>query len=534
MYNIMIVDDEPLIKKGLICFVNWELLNCKVVCEAGNGIEAIQFLKSNAVDTVDIVITDIKMPGINGLELSKYICENYPNIKVIILTAFADFSYAQTAINYNVVDFIIKTKPVEKIPDAVNKAKALIIKEKENEAQKKLLEHTFHVNMTELKEKFFKDILNGVMVSPEEAEKKAKELEIDLEHYFIVVYEIDSAQEQNSSNYPSSYLLDVRHFLDHVWRDYRHYTLIMNPYLLSSIVSFNGSGLDSHQYAHTLKSVCDEMLAMLKPFMSIPLSIGISGLHRNATEMIKAYRESIKALANHTYDTTISIYTDNSNPTKREPFIQNDKFHEKIVDHIREGSQDAAISWLRELFDTYKKESESIEQIKTSSIVLCSLCFRLLISKNLNDSQSVVHESEIYQKIQWSNSIDHLFTILSQVITSLTSLMNEDEKRYGKIVTEVNHFLKDHYDQDINLQKIAGTVHVNSSYLSRLYKHETGISIVDTINKLRIEKAKLLLKNPAAKIFEVASAVGINDPSYFTHVFFKYTGLSPKEYKTRN
>ena len=145
MYKVMIVDDEPIIKQGLLCFVNWESLDCEVICDAQNGIDAIEKL---ALHSVDIVLTDVKMPGMNGLELSKFIYENYPSVKVIILTAFSDFSYAQTAIKYNVLDFVIKTNPTEKIPDAIIKAKTLIAQEKEKEEKLKLMEQKANMRLS--------------------------------------------------------------------------------------------------------------------------------------------------------------------------------------------------------------------------------------------------------------------------------------------------------------------------------------------------------------------------------------------------
>lgn len=118
MYNVMIVDDEPVIKKGLQCFIDWSLLHCEVSCEASNGMEAVELL---GYYEIDIIVTDVRMPGMDGLALSDYVHRNFPQIKVIILTAFADFSYAQTAIQYEVVDFVIKTNPTEQIPGPLKK-----------------------------------------------------------------------------------------------------------------------------------------------------------------------------------------------------------------------------------------------------------------------------------------------------------------------------------------------------------------------------------------------------------------------------
>ena len=198
MYNIMIVDDEPVLRKGLLSFVDWESLGCKVVCEASDGVDAKQKLNCG---NIDIVITDIKMPCMDGIELSKYIYENFPGIKVIILTAFADFSYAQSAIKYNVVDFVIKTNPTEKIPEAVIKAKKLIIHQREKEDNLKQLESKLSNSMSEISENFFKDIINGIVIDKDIINSKTKEYSIILDNYFVVAYEVNSVSCRTALQY---------------------------------------------------------------------------------------------------------------------------------------------------------------------------------------------------------------------------------------------------------------------------------------------------------------------------------------------
>ncbi len=147
MYSILIADDEPIVIKGLTNFINWSSLNCSPPYRAKNGIIAKELLNTYHID---IVITDIQMPGLDGLHLSEYIAEHHPCTKIIILTGYAEFSYAQTAIKYNVVDFIIKTNALDKIQDAVKKAILKIQSMKHKEAKIIKLNNAIKENRNEL------------------------------------------------------------------------------------------------------------------------------------------------------------------------------------------------------------------------------------------------------------------------------------------------------------------------------------------------------------------------------------------------
>ncbi|MGI6123460.1 MAG: helix-turn-helix transcriptional regulator [Acetivibrionales bacterium] len=211
--------------------------------------------------------------------------------------------------------------------------------------------------------------------------------------------------------------------------------------------------------------------------------------------------------------------------------IQIHEYHDAIVNSIKHGNNKGALEGLNELFEKFRKNKEPIEQIKVSNMLLCSLCFRLLANLSLDIDNIEINEADIYKQIRQCRSIQSLLGILTGVIDSIFKLISENKKQYSLIVREVNTYLHENFNKNITLQSLADYVHVNSSYLSRLFKKETGMSIIDTLNKLRIEKAKQLLMNPKNKIFEVASEVGIDDPTYFTHVFVKYAGISPKEYR---
>lgn len=532
MYNVMIVDDEPIIKQGLLCFVNWEALDCQVICDAENGIDAMEKLASHSVD---IVLTDVKMPGMGGLELSKFIYENYPNIKIIILTAFADFTYAQTAIKYNVVDFVIKTNPTEKIPDAIDKARALIIQDKTAKEKLKLMEQKANIRLSEMCEKFFKDVFNGILVNDTLIRNKLTELEIEIENYFVVLFDIRSVSNESAIISPEDYnkfMHSVSNLLAMAFKSYPHYTFAMDRNLLVAIISFKSYNVPV--CTQTLLMTCNEILSMADNFMRFTISIGISQMQQNIPALSIAYQEAKDALKGSFYnDNHVAVFMPQTTPIQSS-IGQPHYFAEKIVGSLQlENTTEALIS-LESLLDEYRRNKEPIENIKVACMLIASYCYRLLAGYKLFAPELADSEPQIYKQIQASRHIQNLTSILSQLIESIAQVMVSNNKKYSYLIQETQKYIYDNFRKNISLQTIADHIHVNSSYLSRLYKKETGESIVDAINKYRIDNAKKLLKDPANKVFEVACAVGIEDPAYFTHVFTKYTGMSPKEYKVNN
>jgi two-component system, response regulator YesN len=156
----MVVDDEPIVRKGLISFIDWPQLECKIVYEAANGIEAFN---KTAELFPDIIISDIKMPGMNGLELAEKIRQYFPLTKLILLTGYSDFSYAQAAIKHGVVDYVVKASAIENISSAVEKAKKIIDVEKNTKLQLQKLQSGIDESLTEAKASSAKIQINYIV-----------------------------------------------------------------------------------------------------------------------------------------------------------------------------------------------------------------------------------------------------------------------------------------------------------------------------------------------------------------------------------
>lgn len=395
-----------------------------------------------------------------------------------------------------------------------------------------LLESKLKENSCEISEKCVNDIINGIVFDTELIDEKLMQNGIHLDDYFLIVFEISNPTFDSNENpeEQNKFISSVKNFLQLAFKRYSHYTFVMSKNILYTLVSFKN--LNPSICTQSLLITCNEVLAMLDSFVKFTISIGISSMHSSGHEIPVAYNEALEASVSNFYQrNNVSVYASLAGTPRNSISIQIHEYHDAIVNSIKHGNNKGALEGLNELFEKFRKNKEPIEQIKVSNMLLCSLCFRLLANLSLDIDNIEINEADIYKQIRQCRSIQSLLGILTGVIDSIFKLISENKKQYSLIVREVNTYLHENFNKNITLQSLADYVHVNSSYLSRLFKKETGMSIIDTLNKLRIEKAKQLLMNPKNKIFEVASEVGIDDPTYFTHVFVKYAGISPKEYR---
>lgn len=201
VYKVLIADDEPIVRKAMQTLIEWEKLECDLIGFAANGQEVMEML-GRAIP--DILILDVQMPGVSGIELAKYVWEKKLSCKVILLTAYADFSYAQSAVKYDVIDYVIKTGAFDDLVVAIEKAKDKI----------KLTEFERNVESKKvLKENFFKSVFDGSLYLQEDIRKKADKADISLVEGYLVIVCHFRAREDKERSYTYSSLQNFFHMV---------------------------------------------------------------------------------------------------------------------------------------------------------------------------------------------------------------------------------------------------------------------------------------------------------------------------------
>ena len=223
MLKVMIVDNESAIRKGLVHCIHWGDLGCEIAAQADDGMMALEQIP---VIQPNIVISDIRMPGMDGLELAEIIARDHPGIKVIILTGYPDFAYAQRAIQYHVVDFVLKPMTVENLTNAIEKAKAAIAEDRSSQDLQEKLSTTSARNMELQQSMLLHDLIHRVACSQLYVLNRLAQLKMDLHSYFVLKLHITSLSEEalTEEEY-NEYLNQSQEILSDCLSSYQHYTL---------------------------------------------------------------------------------------------------------------------------------------------------------------------------------------------------------------------------------------------------------------------------------------------------------------------
>lgn len=512
IFHLMIVDDEAPVRKGISRFINWEAINCTIEDTASDGLEAIEKLKKLPVD---IVITDIRMPEADGLYLAKYISENSPEVKVIILTGYADFSYAQSAIQYNVSDFLLKPISKEQVITAVQNAQKKIVSERQQK-------HMEQSNMAFLKDQLLQELTDHP--GDEGLVLRLTEYGVRLTGYFVAAFQL---MEPEGDIPALKELVGARPFEG----CYRYNNVVLSIY--------HGPE-EGEEALKALIKLCREIQEMGKSMYDMEISAGISAPHGSTREYAAAVSEAIHALAQNFYSSdTIAKHEDchNSRSGKMESSPGGPKEEALTAEEalalneletaIISRDFETAASVVKSLFIRMKSRFAKSADVKNICVMIYYAGFRALVKKGL-----AAPEGELLKRIEGSGDIFALEEIIMGFLEYVKNNLMGSES-CGKIVRQAMAYIDSHLASSLSLDEIAGEIPINPSYLSRVFKKETGQPLTEYINLARIERAKELLLDGNGLNYEVAEQTGFHDPAYFSAIFKKYTGMSPKEFKSQ-
>ena len=514
MYRVMLADDEPIVRKALTTLTNWQELQCEVVYVAANGQELIDHLES---EKPDIVVTDIRMPVKDGIEVAKYIMEKELPIKVIILTAYADFSYAQSAVKYNVVDYVTKTGAFDGLIAAVEKAK---------QALKERSEMLSKTDRTALAENLFKGILDGSVYDSREIAEKLEKLDIHMEQFVVLVLqyrlEADAKRERRDKIYHS-----LMNF----------YAMVFGRQLLQGVLVRRNmaavflSGLGK-EYQEQLRRQCMQITDMMDNFMGLQVYIGISRLWQGTAGSKAAYEEAEYALGKDFLDRRIKINFYQEEPGRSELLCAAaEEKTELLCREIQKGHADEALKIFRQALECQKDCGYTANMIKNSGIQVQNNCRKYLSSygKTLYEATGLPHS--ITHQIYECQLAEDYIQLMERIIRHTADGIHQAADRRNSLIRDCESYIAGHYEKCASVAEIARAIGTSSSYLSRIFKEATGRTIIQTLNQRKIEKAKEFLSSGDMKIYEVADALGFENTTYFSHFFKKHTGVSPKDYK---
>ncbi|NLO38519.1 MAG: response regulator [Ruminiclostridium sp.] len=524
MIKLMIADDEHWVREGLNRAVEWDKLGIEVVGCASNGQDAYDlYLKTKP----RIIITDIKMPFMDGLELTRKIIEMDSDAYILLISAYSDFEYAKKALELGAMDYILKPFTKKNILEIVEKAVQSINR---NDEKKELVEKSREY----IKQYVIEKITGTLYAEYADIKKLFAENALAIYNKDIVVIVARFMTFDKSSVHLSDSDVGKR-FYEYAQR----YLSTQFPYVLATIKESGLFaailGLDEVNKYHYVKEKILDLYHQAAPECRNHLIIGTGRIYETVMNTYNSYCEALIALNYNTSIREDRVYFFDDLMKESSMDSKNlTEFYARLENVITKGNLDEVKEILKELELLIIQNYYLYDyDLKSFFYQLVSIPVNILLKNNIRITEVFEEGFNINNIVNSMETIDEFKKRYLQIIEKVISYLEKKSDLYiRKDIEKSKRFINNHYcDSSISLNMIAEKIGLTPAYVSKLFKQELGISYIDYITDLRINKAKELLGNDHYKVYEIAEMTGYTNTNYFISLFKKHVGVSPSEYR---
>ncbi len=534
MYKVVIIDDEPIIRKGIKNIINWKQLDCEVCAEASDGIEGVEIIGRHLPE---IILTDIRMPGMDGLNMIKQIKGIVPNSKVIIITGYREFDYAHDAIKCGAFDFLLKPTKLENLTAVLGRAVEDLNEQKIRHLETDKFKLLFEQSVPLLKEKLLCDIVFEINNNENEILEKMKLFGMHIDNFVFLVIENEFGENLDKSQYDKHlYQFGIINSFEEILTDrYRVYVVMLNGNRVGFIIqTVSGSEINLAEVVEK-SSYLQEMINNAFGFT---VTIAVSTVGSTVFELPEKLRECQYSLEYKGYlgNNSIIQYSDLNSFFKFDDYSLLERYKNQLLEGIKAGNEGIAKASSQSISNFISLNNINVNYLKNFYYSTLSAINDIRISVLAADADKKREEGKdiasLVKLIDKNENTGELNLLLQEVALKIAAKVNSfNNKSIRVILRKAVDYINEHYAEPVTLNEVAEHTFVTTFYISRMFKKELGTSFVDYLNDIRIEKAKELLKDVKYKSYEVASLVGIQDPHYFSRLFKKHSGISPSEYR---
>lgn len=528
-YKVLLVDDESDVAQVISRKLNWNELGFEEPTICSNGLEALDAAEKNRPD---VVMTDITMPYMNGLELAHKLKDQYPNIRIIIFSGYDEFEYAQEAIHIQAEEYILKPIDSDKLKDVFIRIKEGLDKEFDEQQNISKLESYYKDSLPTLQESFYSSLIENKIPS-DKLDYYVNNYQINLNspYYCAVILHVSTHTLKEELN-PLYLSVSIRKLAEEKLNDKwngKFFNYQDNVVMIAQLNEEN----DIKQ----LTDDCDKFTRLCESVAKAIVTIGVGNVCSSLLDISRSYEGARLAISYRAlYGTTKAININEIEPEKStKPItIETESLHEvfkRIRIYDRE-SLDSAI-------DVFLNE--------TTSSLTKVLEFRFYVMQLVSEMYSFASENKL--------ELDQLFTSYHDIITQIEKLELKDlsewmhdlchkmqdmvnEKRTTttkNFIIKAMDYVSEHYsDSNLTAESLCNYLNVSYAYFSTVFRKETGKTFTNYLTETRMNKAVDMLLNQNEKTYIIAHDVGYTDPNYFSYVFKKTFGVSPNHFKAKS
>ena len=540
MYSIVIADDESIERIGLRKLLKANFPdNLTIVGEATNGLQVLDLC---AEVEPDLLIIDIKMPDLNGIEAAKVLHDRKSKTRVIISSAYSDYAYMNTAILIGVDAYLLKPYSLDQFSQAIDTAIEKIVIEKQQQKTRNQLLEKLSDAAPLVESQFAMLAIHGYLTS-DAFFRLNRIMEKDFSRGVVVVFGIENSFSEDPLAYPVDDDFSVKEIANYLYgemnRKYDAVLSVMSPSRMLMLISSKGHTSQLRMEGE-LNLLTDHMIREIQTSYRELLHVGISEPYTSIKKIGVAFAHAVaqvkSSIANDQNKRVNQIETFSNSQKDHMHWYPNKSEHELLL-AIKLGDLVLIETSLNQLFDWLDENYEQSDNFDSTALYANSLL--AAIQKQIAETAAVNTSLQIYNLHVYEifTSIDQLMIFKQALLDAIKEAMayqeNLHEEKNQRIVARIEKFIASHYYMDLSLVDMAESVNYTPPYFCKIFKEFTGKGFVKYLTQIRLNEANALLESSDLKINEIAFKVGYNNPNYFLRVYKKYHGFTPSEYRNK-
>ena len=530
MYKVLLVDDEVLIREAIRENIHWEEMGFELIASCENGKQAMEVIERTPPD---LVLTDIYMPYVDGIELARYIHEQCPDTRTVIISGYDEFEYAKQAVRYQVMEYILKPVTPAELTEVLEKARASLDEARAKNETLKKLKGAYRSNRPFLRGRFLHSLLKGDERT-EDLEGKMRELEVSLPGS---VFNTAIVEGDDLSPFVSRYpgvrdelaLFSIFNITQELIEQ-KGMGVVFQNMEEKTVVIFCGSTEEELE-----KNAGESLGAVRKTIRELLFIETTAGVGEAVSQLSKLYQSYEMARAALELKWLLG-----GNQVLRSRMLSAGRSTPVDVSHWAERvSQAVKAAKPGEIEQTIRDFAQVLREARINRnraiIYMQNLLLTVVNAADLAEEQEnriLQEEKELMNRLYTYERLRDMATDVIAICCSLSRLLNEQRDSYGKkqAMRALEYIEQNYMNSDVTLNSVCSYLAMSTSYFSTLFKTHTGETFIEALTKKRMEKAKSLLENTSKRAYEVAEEVGFSDPHYFSVSFKKATGKTPTEY----
>ncbi len=537
MSKVIIADDEKKVCQLIYMLVDWKEFDMEVAAIVNNGIEVLEQVREHAPD---LIITDIRMPGLNGLEMIEQVKAADNTIEFIIISGYRHFEYAQTAIKFGVNDYLLKPIKKEDLVSTLSKMQIKLQEKNDLRKGREQLKKDLESNKVKLRKGLFTDILfTGVITGVMNKTNLT----------------IDKINSEYNYNFQKGYFQTVCLKLDHVrLLNYGNTSIleektvdllkkILRPVCHDFGVYFDNNTVfcilnyapeQVKEIRKLLKTVIDENILQDAIYQQLEVTIGLGSPVTDVTYLMESFKKSDYALQQRLFLGTgkvLEFEAETGENLADSPIFYD--FNRNFTAALNNLDLAAVIKDLETLKRNLLKRAETTgHEILQMTKEVCNVYLLSMRANKAVVSNADHFINDFNEAAGDCSSVQELFKLLNKTISESLNKVIEDRKQVNiKPIRMAKQYIENNYMKSISLDEVSAHVGFNATYFSTLFKKETGNTFLEYLSSVRMNQSKELLKETNKSIVTICEEVGYSDIKYFTKSFKKFTGLKPNEYR---